>query len=172
MNIHQRFAVHGRVLLAVVATASGLAALPDGAIASAEPSASGGSVVALAPIFRRCDFSSTILVKPSGMGRGTAVVRAESGRVSVDVTLQTARPDTRYDVRLIQEPRASFPDCGPGAPGVVASSLTTDAGGNANATLNDAIQQGATGAWVYISIPGEFSQAPAESYTSDYVASI
>jgi len=31
------------------------------------------------------------------------------------------------------------------------------------------VASGATGAWIYITRPGEFSQTPAEFYTSDFV---
>jgi len=125
-----------------------------------------------AQIQRRCDHSANMYTSPTGYGRATAVVRSSGSTVSADVQLVTARPDTRYDVRLIQTPRASSASCNGGDPGVVAGALQTDGAGSANVTLQGPIASGATKAWVYISLPGEFTQTPAEYYTTDYEAAI
>ena len=39
----------------------------------------------------------------------------------------------------------------------------------ATTTLQDTIQSGTTGAWVFIQRPNPYSQGPAEFYTSDFI---
>jgi len=123
-------------------------------------------------IMRRCDFSATRYTGPAGYGRATAVVRSTGSNVAADVQLVTALPGTHYDVRLIQLPRTSSAPCNAGDPGVAAGALNTDAAGAASVTVQGPIAQGATHAWVFISRPGEFSQTPAEFYTTDFTAAI
>jgi hypothetical protein len=89
--------------------------------------------------------------------------------VIADVQIATAEPETPYDVRLIQVPRPSSASCNAGDPGVTGGVLFTDGAGAGGVTVRGHIVSGATGAWVFISRPGEFSQTPAEFYTSDFV---
>jgi len=89
--------------------------------------------------------------------------------VTADLQIVGALPDTPYDVRLIEMPRASSASCNAGDPGVAAAVLQTDDGGAGGVTVSDPISPGATGMWMFISRPGELSQTPAEFYTSDFV---
>jgi hypothetical protein len=57
-------------------------------------------------------------------------------------------------------------------PGIAVAGLDTDGRGDATVTVSDTIRPGTTGAWVFITLPGEFSQIPAESYASDYIQAI
>lgn len=160
--------------LAVIVAASPTPILTPGMGTAAADSTNSARTTFLpfAQIQRRCDHSANMYTSPTGYGRATAVVRSTGSAVAADVQLVTARPDTRYDVRLIQTPRASSASCNGGDPGVVAGALQTDGAGTANVTLQGPITSGATNAWVYISLPGEFSQTPDEYYTTDYEAAI
>jgi hypothetical protein len=68
--------------------------------------------------------------------------------------------------------RAASSPCGSAGPGVAIGSLDTDSARQASTTLQDNIQSGTTGVWVFIQSPSPFSQTPAEFYTSDFVASV
>lgn len=129
----------------------------------------GGAFVPFAQSLRRCDFSETDYNSPTGYGRPTGVIRSNGSSVSADVQIATAIPNTHYDVRLIQVPRPSSAPCLGGDPGVALAALSTDVVGGASVTLHDAIEPGATGAWVIITRPDPFSQKPAEFYTSDLI---
>jgi hypothetical protein len=74
-----------------------------------------------------------------------------------------------YDVRIIEMPRSSAATCNAGDPGVIAGVLMTDPAGAGSLTLHSTVASGATGAWMFISRPDEFSQTPDEFYTSDFV---
>ena len=89
-----------------------------------------------------------------------------------DVRIVTAIPNTPYDVRLIQMPRSSASSCNAGDPGVTAGVLLTAGVGAGSVTVRGPVASGATSAWIFISRPGEFSQTPAEFYTTDFVASL
>lgn len=167
-----------RAFPAVLAVASALnPALA--ATASAVPAgANGGTVVPLRGILRACDFSP---INGSPIAGGAAhnnatassVVRATGGTVSAEVHLaDTSSPGTHYEVQLIQSPRASNSPCVSGGPGVAVGGLDTDGSGQATSTLQDSIRPGTTGVWVFIQRPGQFSQAPTEFYTSDFVAPV
>jgi hypothetical protein len=145
------------------------AALTAGA---ATAGAEEATFVAFAQMLRRCDFSADTHVGPAGYARPTAVVHRSGSQLSADVQIATAIPNTPYDVRLIQLPRSSAAGCNPGDPGVIAAVLWTDGAGAGSVTLRGPVASGATGAWMSISRPGEFSQTPAEFYTSDFVLSI
>jgi hypothetical protein len=125
-----------------------------------------------AQTLRRCDFSAIRYSGPAGYGRATAVVRSTGSNMAADVQLVTALPGTRYDVRLIQLPHPSSVPCNAGDPGTSAGVLNTDAAGAGSVTVQGPIVPGATHAWVFISRPAEFSQTPAEFYTTDYTAAI
>jgi hypothetical protein len=131
--------------------------------------AEGATFVPFTQIFRRCDFSASAYVWPTGYARPTAVVHSTGSELIADVQIATAIPNTPYDVRLIQVPRSSASSCNAGDPGVIAGVLLTDNAGAGRVSLRGPVASGATGAWMYISRPGEFSQTPAEFYTSDFV---
>ena len=131
--------------------------------------AEGATFLSFAQIFRRCDFSDKAYTGPTGYARPTAVVHNTGSEVIADVQLATAIPNTPYDVRVIQMPRSSASGCNAGDPGVIAGVLLTDPAGAGSVTVRGPVASGATGAWIYITRPGEFSQTPAEFYTSDFV---
>lgn len=121
---------------------------------------------------RRCDFTQIKYVGGSGYGRPSGQLRVQGGEVIADVEFFTGLPNTPYDLRLIQLPRASAADCGPGAPGVAATTLFTDGVGAGRATVRGPLMPGATGAWLALTRPGTYSQTPDEFYTTDLVATV
>ena len=139
-------------------------------------SADGATTVALQSLLRRCDFSATIFgpqVQRVGLGSGTALIRTSGSTVSAEVHLvDQSRPGTHFDVGLIEAPRSSAATCGPGDPGTAYAGLDTDGAGRGTVTIQEGIQQGATGAWVIVERPDANSQNPAEFYTSEFVAPI
>jgi hypothetical protein len=164
-----------RVLNTVAALVAAMSAASTVGIetAAAGPPGSGGAtILSFAQILRRCDFSSNMHTGPTGVARATALVHNTGSEVIADVVMVTAIPDTPYDVRIIQMPRSSATSCNAGDPGVVGGVLFTDGGGAGGVSLHAPITSGATGAWLYITRPGEFSQTPAEFYTSDFVVPI
>jgi hypothetical protein len=138
-------------------------------------SASGGggaTFVAFTQMFRRCDFSTKTHVGPTAYGRPTALLRNTGSELIADVQIATVLPNTAYNVGLVQMPRSSATGCNPGDPGVIAGVLFTDATGAGSVTVRGPGASGATGVWMYISRPGEFSQTPAEFYTSDFIVQL
>ena len=132
-----------------------------------------GTVVPLRSVLRACDFSPIIGGAPQNNATASSVVRASGGTVAAEVHLADASsPGTHYEVRLIQAPRASNSPCDAGGPGVAVGGLDSDGGGQATTTVQGSIAQGTTGAWVFISRPAQYSQAPAEYYTSDFIAPV
>jgi hypothetical protein len=107
-----------------------------------------------------------------GDAQGLALISSTGNTVTAQVTLNYAPADQHYTVRLIQMPRPSSDDCGSQGAGVAAIGLDTDGLGNGAATVQDGIRPGATGAWVFIDRANEYSQTPAEHYTSDFIAAI
>ncbi|WP_099042544.1 hypothetical protein [Mycobacterium neglectum] len=146
------------------------AALADGTDAAGVASGAGGTVLPFSQIMRRCDFSETDYNGPSGMGRPLGTLRSDGSTVTADVQIATAVPNMHYDIRLIQVPRPSATPCWGADPGVAQGSLNTDGAGAATVTLQDNIEPGAKGAFVFISRPDRFSQVPAEFYTTDLIA--
>lgn len=161
-----------RVLGTVAALLVAMPAVGVGTAAAGPPGSDGATMVSFAGIFRRCDFSGNTHVGATGFARATALVHATGSDVIADVVIVTAEPNTPYDVRLIQVPRSSASPCNAGDPGVMGGVLMTDGGGAGGVSLHAPIASGATGAWLFISRPGEFSQIPAEFYTSDFVVPI
>ncbi len=147
-------------------------ALADGVSTTGVSSGGGGTVLPFSQMLRRCDFSETDYNGPTGYGRATGNLRSDGLTLTADVQLATAIPNMHYDVRLIQVPRSSAVPCWGADPGVAQGSLNTDGAGAAAVTLQDGIEPGATGAWVFISRPNRFSQNPAEFYTTDLIAPI
>jgi hypothetical protein len=123
-------------------------------------------------VFRRCDHSADTFYPSRGDGRAIAFIGAgQQNSVTADVQLFTAVPNTHYIVRLIQTPRPSL-TCAPGDPGVAEAALDTDAVGAATVSVQATALPGTTGAWVIVDRPAEFSQTPAEFYTSDFIADV
>lgn len=152
---------------AIALAAVGLASLGSAPVASADD-----QLVPMPGVFRGCSFSAKTFVPAVGYGRAFAIISPiRQGTVAAQVQIATARPGTHYVVRLIQTPRPSI-SCGPTDPGVTAASLDTDGVGAASVTVQAPALPGATGAWVSIDLPSEYSQTPLEHYTSDYIASI
>jgi hypothetical protein len=160
--------------LAAVIVAIPAAALSIGtpAATAGGPNEAGGTPLPFAQVYRRCDFSTNTHTGPAGYARPTAILRTASGEVVADVQIATAVPGTHYDVRLIQMPRPSSTPCGAGDPGVAVAAIETDEVGAGATTVRGPIAPGATGVWLFVSRPGEFSQTPAEFYTTDFVAKI
>jgi len=134
--------------------------------------AGGATIMSFAQTYRRCDFSANTHTGPTSNGRPLAFVRRTGSEVVADVQINTVLPNFPYDVRLIQMPRSSATTCNPGDPGVSGAVLFTDPVGAGNVTIRGPIASGATGVWLYITRPGEFSQTPDEFYTTDFVAPI
>jgi hypothetical protein len=140
--------------------------------AAGPPGSDGATFVAFTQLLRGCDFNSNLRGGPSGVGRATALVHITGSEVIADVVMVTAIPNTAYDVRVIQMPRSAAAGCNAGDPGVIGGVLVTDGTGAGGVSIHSPIVSGATGAWIYITRPGEFTQTPAEFYTSDFVVPI
>ncbi|BBZ26220.1 hypothetical protein MMAD_05150 [Mycolicibacterium madagascariense] len=122
--------------------------------------------------WRACDFTDLKWVPNPGYARPVAHVGTDTaGNVMATVDIATARPNTRYDVRIVQTPRPSS-GCAAGAPGVVSGGLQTDAAGGGSTTVVGPVATGATGAWVIVDLPSGSSQTPTEFYTSEFIAAI
>jgi hypothetical protein len=147
-------------------------ATPAAVLTMGAGTAGADTLMSFAQMFRRCDFSTNTFTGPTGMARAFAVLRRGPNEIVADVDIATAIPFTRYDVRLIQMPRPSSAPCNAGDPGVDASALVTDAAGAARTTVRGTVETGATGVWIFISRPSAFRQAPAEFYTTDFIADV
>ncbi len=156
---------------ALVCVAPPSAAFADGPTDGTSGGA-GGTQMAFSQISRICDFSETNYNGPTSWGRPFALLRSDGSNVTADIQIATVLPNFPYDVRLIQVPRPSSAGCWGGDPGVALGRLQTDGAGSGAVTLQDAIEPGATGAWIWISRPSPFSQDPAEFYTTDFIAPI
>jgi hypothetical protein len=157
---------------AMVVAISGISTVGVQTAAAGPPGSGGATFVSFAQTLRRCDFSSGMYTGPTGDARATALVHITDSEVIADAVLVTAIPNTPYDVRIIQMPRSSATSCNAGDPGVTGGVLLTDGAGAGGVSLHGPVVSGATGAWLYITRPGERSQTPAEFYTSDFVVQI
>jgi hypothetical protein len=153
------------------ATAAALlvAAIDTAGVAEAS---NGPTLVPFVSQFRNCSFEQTRWVSATGTGSGEALIRTSSDRVTADVRLGTAEPDTRYTVRLIQVPRAADRTCAAGDPGVAVGELFIDGNGTGTTTVQGPLVHGATGAWVSIDGPPPAGRVIGEFYTSEVVASL
>ena len=99
---------------------------------------------------RGCDASLIPPVHPEAFG--FAMIRKPAkDRLVTSVSLRGARPDTTYTIRVIQlVPDSS--DCQH-----VDGMLTTDADGNAQANVQEAVLPGAEGAWVALNGVDDFT---------------
>jgi hypothetical protein len=161
-------------LAAVAVLAASTSTLVGGspATAGAQPSAAASTVLPFGQTLRRCDFSEFEYVGGNGYGRASGLLRADGGDIAADIQFATGKPNTRYDVRLIQVPRSSARTCNPGEPGVAAAVLMTDGAGAGAVTVRGPVMSDATGAWVSITRPGTYSQTPAEFYTTDFIVAV
>jgi hypothetical protein len=140
---------------------------------AAPAAASAGTPVPLRSVLRACDFTPIQWYSAQSDGSASSAIRAGGGTVTAEVYLsEPGSPNTHFDVRLIQAPRASNSPCGAGGPGVAVGGLDTDGAGQATTTLQDSIQSGTTGVWVFVQRPNLYSQGPAEFYTSDFIAPV
>ena len=119
-----------------------------------------------------CSFQQTYWVSATGFGSGDALIGAGSDGATADVRLQTAMPNTRYTVRLIQVPRASERTCTAGDRGVAVGELFTDGSGTGSTRVQGPLMQGATGAWVSIDGPPKPGRVIGEFYTSEILAAL
>ncbi len=136
---------------------------------------SGLTMVPLQAQVRHCDFAAAEHLTGYGAGTGSGFVDVGadgSGTVRADVRMQTAVPDTTYQVRLIQLPRVSYATCNAGDPGVAIGVMHTDAVGSASTTVSGPLMQGATGAYVVIEGPPETGKFIPETYSSTFIARI
>lgn len=92
---------------------------------------------------------------PGAQGFGFAVIVAPASRkLVVQVALKGAPANTTYDIRVIQVlPDAS--DCGSAT--VFDGTLTTDALGDGNANVHEAVLPGAHTVWVDLNNKADFS---------------
>jgi hypothetical protein len=158
------------------ATAIAMVVSPSLTFGIVGAAAENGTIVVLDAKLRLCDFSlvSTAIRVPHPMlATGSATVRRSGSSAVADVHLvDEPEPGTHFDVGLIQEPRPSSANCGPGDPGTAFTGLDTDATGSGNATVQDTIRSGTTGVWVIVEQRNPNSQSPAEFYTSEFVAPV
>jgi hypothetical protein len=152
--------------------AAALIALSAPLLPGAGPASAEGAEIPFKQVFRRCDFSANSYLPGTGNGRPSAQVNVDGGTLTADVRFATGVPFTRYDVRAIQLPRTSAASCDPGAPGVIAGSMTTDGVGAGSITLRGPLMPGATGVWLSITRPQPNSQQPGEFYSTDYIRAI
>jgi hypothetical protein len=163
-------AVAAAVALIAAPLAPAGMAVVSAPLAAAE---SGGTMLPFSTTLRRCDYSAREYQDSAGSGGATATVRTEgSGHVVADVQLVRAKPNSYYEVRLIQMPRESSAGCHAGAPGTAVAALHTDGAGVGAVTLSSPLMSGATGSWLAIERPQPHSQLPAEFYTTDFVVGI
>lgn len=142
------------------------------ASAAAAPPGVDPDLVPFTPVLRRCDFSAMQFVSAAGDARPTAHIRNASGQVTADVQLVLAKPNSFYEVKLIQVPRPSSAPCEAGSEGTAVGAIHTDGVGAGTITLTSPLRAGATGAWISIERPQQFSQVPDEFYTSDLITDI
>jgi len=133
--------------IAILATLVGLGFSASIARA-ASPNGNGAQKVPLTTTNRNCDGT---VATPAGIGGGTGfaiINKATSGKLISNVVLENAVPNATYSIRLIQILPNNV-DCQPfNGPGE--ATLTTDALGNGNANYQEAVIDGANGAFVVL----------------------
>ncbi len=135
---------------------------------SAAAEASDGDMVPLSATLRACDSSPIKFVGTNGTGSGQGFISTGGGNtVTATVNFAIGRPNTPYQVRLIQGPRSETQRCNAGDPGVASAVLNTDGNGTGSLTLQAPVQSGATNAWLFIDGPPDPGQIRGEFYTSD-----
>jgi hypothetical protein len=147
------------------------AALGGALLVASTAVAAAASPMPLSSQWRACDFNKLAWVPAVGEARMVANIGSAGSTVVAHVEAAVARPNAYYTVRIIQTPRPSI-GCAPGDPGVVTGGLQVDAAGNGSVTVQGPIAVGKTGAWVVVDRPSEYSQNPAEFYTTEFIADI
>ena len=156
--------------ITVVIAALGMIGFSTGSAAADAPN---GGMVPLTSIFRACDQSKIQYVPPAGNGNSQAFIgTGGTSTVTADVRLAVGKPNTPYNVRLIQVPRPASQPCNAGDPGVATGVLNTDGVGTGAVTVQDTVRSGATGAWVFIEGPPDPGEIRGEFYTSDLITSL
>lgn len=152
-------------------TGAKTAALVAALLAASTAVAAAASPMPMSSQWRACDFTKLKSVNAVGDARMIAEVTSSGSTVAARVDAAVARSNAYYTVRIIQTPRPSL-GCAPGDPGVITGGLQVDAAGNGSVTVQGPIAAGKTGAWVVVDRPSEYSQTPAEFYTTEFIASI
>ncbi|MDX1885772.1 hypothetical protein [Mycolicibacterium sp. 120270] len=148
----------------------GLSALGTG---SAAAEAAGGDLVGFSAKLRACDFSIIKYVGTAATGSGHEIISTGAGNtVTATVNFGILRPNTPYQVRLIQGPRSAMQRCNAGDPGVASTVLHADGNGTGSVTLSAPRQSGATYAWLFVEGPPDPGQIRGEFYTSDQPTSL
>jgi hypothetical protein len=140
--------------------------------ASAASEVANGTMTPLTANYRACDFSKIDHVGTDATGSGTVVISTNGSNITADLFFMIGRPNTVYQVRLIQGPRPSTQMCNAGDPGVASAVLNTDGNGTGQLTIRDTVRPGATNAWVFIDGPPDVGQIRGEFYTSDLPTSL
>ena len=97
---------------------------------------------------------ATGAVPNSGASVGFAVINKNgSGSVSAEVSLKNGLPNHTYSVSLVQTP--SGENCF-----ATEATLTTNAEGNGNVHVDEALLPGSTDAFVLLQTPGDFLASP------------
>ena len=158
--------------MSTVVTAVGLIGFGFGTGSAAAEVANGGTSP-LRAVYRSCNFEVAKYVDASGFGSARATIGTGGGNtVTADVFLAIGRPNTPYQVRLIQGPRPGTQRCNAGDPGVVSGVLNTDGNGTGSVVLHAPRQSGATNAWVFVEGPPDPGEIRGEFYTSEVLTSI
>jgi len=144
---------------------------------SASAETANGGTVPLTSVLRACNFAPKQFVGTNATGSGQVTIGTHgSNTVTADITFAIGRPDTAYNVRLIQGPRPGTQTCNAGEPGVAFAVLNTDGNGTGAVNLHDSVRQGYTNAWVFIEGPTDYGadvgQIRGEYYTSQNPISI
>ena len=129
--------------LAVMAAGLGVAGGAQAAATSAQK-------VPLTQTNRDC--GGSIIGEPLTQSFGFAVIRKTArDRLVVEVALKGGPPHTTYNIRLLQVV-AGDADCTP-----VDGTLTTDADGNGNASVKEAVRPNASSVWVVLNNQADFA---------------
>jgi hypothetical protein len=136
-----------------------------------------GGMVPLISTLRACDFGVKHFVGTNATGSGQATIgTGGTNTVTANITFAIGRPNTAYNVRLIQGPRPGTQTCNAGDPGVAWAVLNTDGNGTGAVSLHDTVRQGATNAWVFIEGPTDYGsdvgEIRGEYYTSQNPVSL
>jgi len=142
------------------------------AAADGSNAASGSTVMPLSSLLRRCDWSNAPYTPSQNRGTGYAILSRTGNTVTAEVHMISVIPDIWYGVRLVQVPRPGI-GCAAGEPGVGFGQLYTDGAGIGTATVQAAVMNGATGAWVSVEGPlGDSPTFAGDFRTSDFIAPI
>lgn len=138
----------------VLAMAAGL-----GVAGAAQASATPAQKMPLTQTNRDC--AGTAIGAPQTQSFGFAVItKTASGKLVVAVALKNGPPDKTYNIRLIQLVPGDA-DCF-----MVDGTLTTDAEGDGNANVQEAVLPGASSVWVDLNNQANF----ADFFTTQVVS--